>query len=280
MATGWSGLGYFPSCQIDKAKGKWWWDSVSKEPGQGGITHCCGWSLVGSLVGWHVLHQIFGSSCLWHLTKSSKPSYLGQAERPTCSVCWKWIPETTSQQLPQSLGRWSLLLAPRPGAQGSCGNSHHSNSDQPTPPQKENHPFLQGWREDLFQTRDRTWADCPKFPNHIMHTWLRPDVIIFSDSTKLGKTHGGGPQEEACQIPGAGGALQKLRLGGSLQADESGLRGGLLVNLSSSGRTLTKRNYEEGGHKFHHWSCRESHLVALDTLMTPWTSLMMHPSPS
>lgn len=62
VATGWSGLGYFPSCQIDKAKGKRWWDSVSKEPGQGGITHCCGWSLVGSLVGWHVLHQIFGSS--------------------------------------------------------------------------------------------------------------------------------------------------------------------------------------------------------------------------
>lgn len=278
MATGWSGLGYFPKLP----------DWQSKRKKMVGLSQQGAWTRWDNTLLWMITSRITGGlTCTasdfwfqWHLTKSSKPSYLGQTERPTCPVCWKWIPETTSQQLPQSLGRWLLLLAPRPGAQGSCGNSHHSNSDQPTPPQKENHPFLQGWREDLFQTRDRTWADCPKFPNHIMHTWLRPDVIIFSDSTKLGKTHGGGPQEEACQIPGAGGALQKLRLGGSLQADESGLRGGLLVNLSSSGRTLTKRNYEEGGHKFHHWSCRESHLVALDTSMTPWTSLMMHPSPS
>lgn len=164
VATGWSGLGYFPSCQIDKANGKRWWDSVSKERWQGGITHCSGRSLVGSLVGWQVLYQISGSSCLWQLTKSSKPSCLGQTEIPTCPVCWKTIPETASQQLPQSLGQWSLLLAPQPGAQGSCGNSHHSYSDQPTPPRRRTIPFL--------KAEEMTYSQLETGPGQIVQSSL------------------------------------------------------------------------------------------------------------
>ncbi len=115
------------------------------------------------------------------------------------TVLQAWNTRAHSELLPKGTGRGEVQVETWPGAEGHrWSHCCRSRVGQVLPPLQASHHLRQSWRAAKTSGKNiyRHPGHCEglaavvdleqqlKFPNHIVTTTLRPDVVLLSESTK------------------------------------------------------------------------------------------------